>query len=202
MSTQNLNIGPLRSSGHKEATEEHAEVAHLSTRGENGDPKALLQNRLLNNPQVLRAALYDHDDFLPVASSTKQFDLSPDLVRKILDGLLTYSRVGDPTAAGGAGQPPQGLNLGNEGHVTVKNGDADKIVGELKGHVRCWSLPLAHRLTCSSSSPPERPLMSCSSKPRRVPTRRAWRRMSSRSSRDCRSSREFCGREGVRYANE
>ena len=54
---------------------------------------------------------------------------------QILDGLLTYSRVNDPTAAGGAGQPPENLNLGNEGYVKVKAGDNDKILGELDGKV-------------------------------------------------------------------
>lgn len=77
------NTGPLRSSGHKEATVEHETVSALKTRGDNGDPEQLLQNRILNNSQVSRASLYDHDDFLTVASSTKQFDLEADDVRKV-----------------------------------------------------------------------------------------------------------------------
>ena len=56
---------------------------------------------------------------------------------KILDGLLTYARVNDPTAAGGAGQPPKHLRLGSEGKADVKDGGDDRIVAELNGRVRC-----------------------------------------------------------------
>ena len=50
--------------------------------GEDGSPVALLQTRLLNNALVGRAALFDHDDFLCVASSKQRFDIDPDGVRK------------------------------------------------------------------------------------------------------------------------
>lgn len=59
-----------------------------------------------------------------------------ELTLQIFDGLLTYSRVDDPTAAGGAGQPPQHLTIGKEGKADVKDGDKDKIVAELNGRVR------------------------------------------------------------------
>ena len=54
---------------------------------------------------------------------------------QILDGLLTFSRIGDPTAAGGNGEPPQHFKLGSDGVVNVKNGDNDRVLGELKGKV-------------------------------------------------------------------
>ena len=135
MSTQNLNTGGLRSSGHKDATEDHATIAKLNNQGEGGDVEKLLQNRVLNNTSVARAALYDHDDFLCVASSTKQFKLEPDDVRKVLDGLLTYSRVNDPTFAHGDGPPPKHLTIGQEGKADVKDGGNDQIVAELNGKV-------------------------------------------------------------------
>ncbi|CAD6584587.1 MAG: hypothetical protein TREMPRED_003869 [Tremellales sp. Tagirdzhanova-0007] len=128
------NSGPLRSSGHKQATEEHATAAKIATQGDDGDPEALLQNRILNNTHVSRAALYDTSDFLCIASSKSRFNLEPDHVRKILDGLLTYSRVGDPTVAGGAGDPPRKLHLGEEGQANVIDGDEDHIVGDLSGN--------------------------------------------------------------------
>lgn len=160
----------MRSSGHKEATEDHATIAKLSTQGDNGDPEALLQNRLLNNSQVARAAMYDEADFLCVASSKQQFKVEPDEVRKvrrwsipsrchtsrssmkaradiddcqILDGLLTFSRIGDPTAASGNGEPPQHFSLG-EGKVNVKNGDNDRVVGELNGKASLGSTHPQH----------------------------------------------------------
>lgn len=37
----------------------------------------------MSNGQVSRAALYDKDDFLCVASSTNRFDLEPDDVCKV-----------------------------------------------------------------------------------------------------------------------
>ena len=52
-------------------------------KGEGGDVEALLKNRVLNNNSVSRAAMYDHDDFLCVASSTKRFNLEPEDVRKV-----------------------------------------------------------------------------------------------------------------------
>jgi hypothetical protein len=94
------NTGPLRSSGHKEATADHRTVSDLKTKvgscrsmvtvarlmdaqGDGGDPEALLQNRLLSNSQVGRAAMYDHDDFLCVSSSQQRFKLEPDDIRKV-----------------------------------------------------------------------------------------------------------------------
>ncbi|WRT69332.1 uncharacterized protein IL334_006316 [Kwoniella shivajii] len=133
MSTQNLNTGPAKHSGHKEATEEHTTAAQLESKGESGDTEALLKNRILNNSQVSRAALYDESDFLCVASSTKQFNLQPDDVRKIFDGMLTFARQGDPTAAHGDGPTPQQIKMGSEGSASVKNGNADSIVAELDG---------------------------------------------------------------------
>ncbi|ORX40313.1 hypothetical protein BD324DRAFT_617276 [Kockovaella imperatae] len=133
MSTQNLNIGPNRSSGHKEATEDHTTAAKLDSQGEGGDPKGLLQNRLLNSDRVGRAALFDQDDFLCVASSKKPFDLEPDQVRKILDGMLTFARQGDPTMASGDGHPPTKLHVGSEGTADVTNGTADYIQATLNG---------------------------------------------------------------------
>ena len=124
----------------------------------------MLQNRVLNNSSVARAALYDHDDFLCVASSKQQFKLEPDDVRKVcfaqpvpaswpirrypepstclaftdiqvLDGLLTYSRLNDPTFAHGDGPPPTHLKLGQEGKADVKDGGNDQIIAELNGKV-------------------------------------------------------------------
>ncbi|KAK8850761.1 hypothetical protein IAR55_004681 [Kwoniella newhampshirensis] len=135
MSTQNLNTGPARHSGHKEATEEHTTAAEIDSKAESGDTEALLNNRLLDNNQVSRAALYDETDFLCVASSTKQFDLQPDDVRKILDGMLTFARQNDPTTANGDGPAPQNIKLGSEGSASVKNGNADSIVAELDGKI-------------------------------------------------------------------
>jgi hypothetical protein len=121
--------------------------------------------------------LYDHDDFLCVASSTKQFKLEPDDVRKvcyssalysimlrqvplsaltlirlqyrltvtdlqILDGLLTYSRVNDPTFAHGDGPPPKHVTIGQEGKADVQDGGNDQIIAELNGKVsqiQIWS---------------------------------------------------------------
>ena len=51
--------------------------------GEGGDPEKLLQQRILSNSNVARAALYDEADFLCVASSKKQFNVEPDNVRKV-----------------------------------------------------------------------------------------------------------------------
>ncbi|WVW79654.1 hypothetical protein I302_101623 [Kwoniella bestiolae CBS 10118] len=133
MSTQNLNTGPAKHSGHKEATEEHITAAKLNSQAEGGDYEELLKSRILNNSQVSRAALYDEEDFLCVASSPKQFNVQPDDVRKILDGLLTYARQNDPTAAFGDGQAPENLKLGGEGNASVKSGNADYIVAELSG---------------------------------------------------------------------
>ncbi|WVR08278.1 hypothetical protein IAU60_005325 [Kwoniella sp. DSM 27419] len=133
MTTQNLNSDALRHSGHKEPTEEHATIAQMKSQGDNGDPEALLQNRILNRDEVTRAALYDHDDFLCVASSKKQFDVEPDDVRKILDGLLTYARQNDPTMASGNGEPPKHLKVGNEGGANVTSGDGERMIADLNG---------------------------------------------------------------------
>ncbi|WWC63732.1 uncharacterized protein I303_106337 [Kwoniella dejecticola CBS 10117] len=133
MSTQNLHTGPAKHSGHKEATEEHTDAAKLNSQAEGGDYEDLLKNRILNNSQVSRAALFDESDFLTVASSPKQFNVEPEDVRKILDGLLTFSRQGDPTFASGDGQAPQNLKIGSEGSASVKTGNADYIVAELSG---------------------------------------------------------------------
>jgi hypothetical protein len=54
---------------------------------------------------------------------------------QIFDGLLTYSRVDDPTAAGGAGTPPKHLSLGQEGKADVKDGNQDIMIAELDGKV-------------------------------------------------------------------
>ncbi|WWC90945.1 uncharacterized protein L201_005883 [Kwoniella dendrophila CBS 6074] len=133
MSTQNLHTGPAKHSGHKEATEEHTTAAQLNSRAEGGDYENLLQTRILNNSQVSRAALYDEEDFLCVASSKQQFNLQPDDVRKILDGLLTFARQNDPTAASGDGHAPDNIKIGSEGNASVKTGNADYIVAELSG---------------------------------------------------------------------
>ncbi|KAK6906332.1 hypothetical protein L486_06105 [Kwoniella mangroviensis CBS 10435] len=133
MSTQNLNTGPAKHSGHKEATEDHTVAAKLESQAEGGDYEALMKSRILDNSQVSRAALYDESDFLCVASSPKQFNVEPHDIRKILDGLLTFARQGDPTAASGDGQAPQNLKLGSEGSASVKTGNADYIVAELSG---------------------------------------------------------------------
>ena len=50
--------------------------------------------------------------------------------------------MGDPTWAGGDGEPPKNLNLGEEGFVHVKDGDQDKIVGTLKDKVSLTSTPI------------------------------------------------------------
>ncbi|OCF43482.1 hypothetical protein I317_02632 [Kwoniella heveanensis CBS 569] len=133
MTTQNLQSAPLRTSGHKEPTEDHATIAQMNSQGDSADPEALLKNRILNRSEVSRAALYDQDDFLCVASSTKQFDVEPEDIRKILDGLLTYSRQGDPTVASGDGEPPKHFSVGKEGGATVKSGDGEAMVAELNG---------------------------------------------------------------------
>lgn len=70
-----------------------------------------------------------------MASSTKQFNLQPDDVRKVLDGLLTYSRVNDPTFASGDGAPPKHLSIGAEGKANVEDGGNDQIIAELNGRV-------------------------------------------------------------------
>ena len=44
--------------------------------------------------------------------------------------------MGDPTVAGGAGDPPRKLHLGEEGQANVIDGDEDHIVGDLSGNVR------------------------------------------------------------------
>ncbi|RSH91619.1 hypothetical protein EHS25_008988 [Saitozyma podzolica] len=129
------NQGPpqVRSSGHKDVTEDHTTIAQMASQGDGADPEALLRNRVLNNGQVCRAALYDKDDFLCVASSRSQFDLEPDDVRKMLDGVLTFSRAKDPTAAGGNGDVPKRVAVGREGAAAVRNGNADRIVADLSG---------------------------------------------------------------------
>lgn len=73
----------LRSSGHKEPTEDHATIAKMKNQGEGGDMEKLLQQRILANSQVSRAALYDESDFLCVGSSKQQFNVEPDQVRKV-----------------------------------------------------------------------------------------------------------------------
>ena len=73
----------LRSSGHKEPTEDHATIAKMKNQGEGGDMEKLLQQRVLANSQVSRAALYDESDFLCVGSSKQQFNVEPDQVRKV-----------------------------------------------------------------------------------------------------------------------
>lgn len=97
-----------------------------------------------------RAALYDHDDFLCIASSSQAFDLPPDDVRKILDGQLTFSRQGDPTMASGAAHPPDNLSVGKEGKASVKRGNGDWIVAELNGKAGpCLRCP-----TCADARQP------------------------------------------------
>lgn len=54
---------------------------------------------------------------------------------QVLDGLLTYSRVNDPTFAHGDGPPPKHLTIGQEGKADVKDGGNDQIVAELNGKV-------------------------------------------------------------------
>jgi len=103
------NTGPLRSSGHKQPTEscdgrqdEDAGAlyrdlfpfimdSHTSPQGDNADPEALLQNRILSNQQVSRAAFYDHDDSLCAASSTSRFKLAPDDIRKVRPLLISQA---------------------------------------------------------------------------------------------------------------
>ena len=55
----------------------------MRDQGAGGDMEKLLQERVLSNGQVGRAALYDESDFLCVGSSTKQFNVEPDEVRKV-----------------------------------------------------------------------------------------------------------------------
>lgn len=55
---------------------------------------------------------------------------------QLLDGLLTYSRLNDPTFAHGDGPPPTHLKLGEEGKADVKDGGNDQIIAELNGRVR------------------------------------------------------------------
>ncbi|GFZ48448.1 hypothetical protein JCM24511_06196 [Saitozyma sp. JCM 24511] len=105
----------------------------MASQGDGADPEALLRNRVLNNGQVSIAALYDKDDFLCVASSTSQFDLEPNDVRKMLNGVLTFSRAEDPTAAGENGEIPRRVAVGREGAASVRIGNADRIVAELSG---------------------------------------------------------------------
>jgi hypothetical protein len=54
---------------------------------------------------------------------------------QVLDGLLTYSRVNDPTFAHGDGPPPKHLSLGGEGKADVQDGGNDQIIAELNGKV-------------------------------------------------------------------
>jgi hypothetical protein len=54
---------------------------------------------------------------------------------QVLDGLLTYSRVNDPTFAHGDGPPPTHLKLGKEGKADVKDGGNDQIIAELNERV-------------------------------------------------------------------
>ena len=54
---------------------------------------------------------------------------------QVLDGLLTYSRLNDPTFAHGDGPPPTHLKLGQEGKADVKDGGNDQIIAELNGKV-------------------------------------------------------------------
>jgi hypothetical protein len=62
---------------------ETSQGAIADIQGEGGNPESLLKSRILSSDQVSRAALWDHDDFLCVASSSKAFDISPDHVRKV-----------------------------------------------------------------------------------------------------------------------
>lgn len=55
----------------------------MMSQGEGGDPEALLNNRILNNNSVSRAALYDETDFLCIASSNNRINLEPEDVRKV-----------------------------------------------------------------------------------------------------------------------
>jgi len=55
---------------------------------------------------------------------------------QVLDGLLTYSRLNDPTFAHGDGPPPTHLKLGNEGKADVQDGGNDQIIAELNDRVR------------------------------------------------------------------
>jgi hypothetical protein len=54
---------------------------------------------------------------------------------QVLDGLLTYSRVNDPTFASGDGQPPKHMTIGKEGKADVSDGGNDQIIAELNGRV-------------------------------------------------------------------
>jgi len=65
--------------------------SHTSPQGDNADPEALLQNRILSNQQVSRAAFYDHDDSLCAASSTSRFKLAPDDIRKVRPLLISQA---------------------------------------------------------------------------------------------------------------
>lgn len=82
--------------------------------------------------------------------SSQQYFLGLMLMGQILDGLLTYSRVNDPTFASGDGQPPQHLKVGGEGKADVKDGGNDQIVAELNGRVRSPSSPFAILYDCET----------------------------------------------------
>jgi hypothetical protein len=168
--------------------------------------------------------LYDHDDFLCVASSQQQFKLEPDDVRKVgsprdplstiqvlqaipitlrikpseastdiqvLDGLLTYSRVNDPTFAHGDGPPPTHLKLGKEGKADVKDGGNDQIIAELNERVSPLTFFFCLELTCRYSLLLDRPTMSFSSRVSRVPSRMSCPLRSLVSQRACRVLREY-----------
>ena len=118
------------------------------------------------------------------------------LTPQILDALLTYARIGDPTFAGGNGAPAKKLHL-NEGVVDVKLGDQEKIAGNLNGKVSRTStasspIPVAcprardPRADPRRSSQRARPSTCSSSRAHRTPTTLLWAPLSSLSRKDCR----------------
>jgi hypothetical protein len=77
--------------------------------------------------------LITHAGPLGHSDHTRNREASTDM--QVLDGLLTYSRLNDPTFAHGDGPPPTHLKLGAEGKADVKDGGNDQIIAELNDRV-------------------------------------------------------------------
>jgi hypothetical protein len=110
---------------------------------------------------------------------------------QVLDGLLTYSRLNDPTFAHGDGPPPTHLKLGKEGKADVKDGGNDQIIAELNERVSPLTLFFCLELTCRYSLLLDRPTMSFSSRVSRVLSRMSCRLPLLASQRGCRVLREY-----------
>jgi hypothetical protein len=110
---------------------------------------------------------------------------------QVLDGLLTYSRVNDPTFAHGDGPPPTHLKLGKEGKADVKDGGNDQIIAELNERVSPLTLYFCLKLTCRSLLLLDRPTMSSSSRVSRVLSRMSCPLPLLASQRGCRVLREY-----------